>query len=72
MLKGGVPPAEGRLGAADFPTPAGPGEGGPAASAQRPYLRCKQSLTGQQGGHGKAGCLHFLSLCHRNKASITQ
>lgn len=56
MLKGGVRPAGGRLGAADIPAPAGPGGGGPAASAQPPCPRCKQSLTKQQGAHGKVLC----------------
>lgn len=59
MSKGGVLPAEGRLGAAGIPAPAGPGGGGPAASAPRPYPRCKQSLTEQQGGHGKTMCRVF-------------
>lgn len=59
MLKGDVLPAGGRLGAADIPAPVGPGGGGPAASAQPPCLRCKQSLTGQQGVHGKAQCRGF-------------
>lgn len=48
MLKGAAPPAGGRLGAADIPTPAGLGGVGPAASAQPPCLRCKLSLTEQQ------------------------
>lgn len=56
MLKGGVPPVGDRLGAADIPAPAGPDGGGPAASAQPPCPRCKQSLTEQQGAHGKALC----------------
>lgn len=59
MLKGGVLPAGGRLGAADIPAPAGPGGGGPAASAQPPCPRCKQSLTGQQGAHDQAPCRLF-------------
>lgn len=56
MSKVGVPPAGGRLRAADIPAPAGPGGGGPAASAQPPCPRCKQSLTEQQGAQGKAQC----------------
>lgn len=43
-LKGDARLAGGRLGAADTPAPAGPGGGGPAASAQPPCLQCKQSL----------------------------
>lgn len=54
MLKGGVPPAGGRPVAADTPAPAGPGGGGPAASAQPPCPRCKRSLAGQQRGQDKA------------------
>lgn len=74
MLKGGVLPAGGRLGAADIPAPAGPGGGGPAASAQPPCPRCKQSLTEQQGAHGKTvcRCLNFLSCCHRKKHYAAQ
>lgn len=52
-LKEDVLPAGGRLGAADIPSPAGPGGGGPAASARPPCPRCKQSLTEQQGAHGE-------------------
>lgn len=59
MLKGGVPPAGGRRGAADIPTPAGPGGEGPAASARPPCPRCKRSLTEQQGAQGKALCRGF-------------
>lgn len=59
MLKGGVRRAGRRPGAADTPSPAGPGGGGPAASAQPPCPRCKQSLTEQQGAHGKAMCRGF-------------
>lgn len=51
MLKGGVLPAGGRLGAADTPAPTGPGAGGPSASARPPCPQCKQSLTEQQGAH---------------------
>lgn len=54
MLKEDVLPAGGHLGAADIPAPAGPGGGGPAASARPPCPRCKQNLTEQQGVHGEA------------------
>ena len=49
MLKGGVQPAGGHLGAADIPAPAGPGGGGPAAFEQPPYPRYKRSLTIRAG-----------------------
>lgn len=71
MLKGDVLPAGGRLGAADIPAPAGPGGGDPAASAQPPCPRCKQSLTEQQGAHGKVQC-RVYKRCHREKAFVAQ
>lgn len=49
MLKEGVLPAGGHLGAAGIPAQAGPGGGCLAASVQPPCLQCKQSLTEQKG-----------------------
>lgn len=72
MLKGGVLPSGGRLGAADIPAPAGPGGGGPAASVQPPCPRCIQSLTEQQGTHGKALCRvsTFYQLLPQNESLL--